>query len=126
MKYVREPIKVNVYIPASRRVRIYSPASFRKIFKYITLSRDEFAGYLKSLAAVAKAVEESGLEERVEFNVKTWMMWFWQPFMKGGFYSPAVMVDGKLISSGKIPDIDKVKEAVIEVDKRHEFLEDET
>lgn len=124
MKYIRESIKVNVYIPTNRRVRIYKPAAFRQIFKLITLSRDEFAGYLKSLATVAKAIKETGLDERVELNIKPWIIWFWRPFLRGGFSSPAVIVDGKLISSGKIPDIDEVKEAVLEVDKRHKFLED--
>ncbi len=65
-----------------------------------------------SIALVNRTVEEIGLD-RIDVEVKSWFLRFWEPLVKGGWHAPIVVVDGKVFSQGVVPDRDRLRSALL-------------
>ena len=53
-----------------------------------------------SIALVNRTVEEIGLD-RIDVEVKSWFLRFWEPLVKGGWHAPIVIVDGRGLQPGR-------------------------
>ena len=51
-------------------------------------------------------------EDRVYVDVKPWFNYLPQALLKGAWHPPAVLVNGKLISQGVVPDAGKLRERI--------------
>lgn len=62
--------------------------------------------------AQVHSVLSSHPDWQVELQVKPWLNHCWEALLKGGWHAPVVLVDDKLISQGKVPSYDVLKNAV--------------
>lgn len=115
-------IKVKIFTPCTRRVRIYSPKSLEKFSRYISLSKDQYQDYLRTFSVIGRAVEELEFGKMVRFYIRPWYLWFWYPLSKGAYKTPVVIIEEELVSFGKVPDLEKVKESLQKVARKKEFL----
>ena len=46
-------------------------------------------------------------------DVKPWFLWFWKPLFRfGAWKAPILVVDGRVVSQGVVPDDGKIAEAL--------------
>lgn len=74
------------------------------------------------VATVKQTVEELGLENQTKLKVKPWFLWWWQPlFLRFAWHAPIFVVNGKLISQGKIPNKETLVKTLQNVVQTTEF-----
>lgn len=65
------------------------------------------------VSLVRKTVFELGLEKRVCLIIKPWFSWWWEPLLKHfAWHAPILVIDGKVISQGIVPDKKKLINAL--------------
>lgn len=71
------------------------------------------------VAIVKKTINELGIEDKTRLTVKPWFLWWWQPLLTHfAWHAPILIINGKLISQGTVPDkkalikaFDEIKES---------------
>ena len=71
-----------------------------------------------SIAMVNRTVEEVG-RDRFLVEVKSWILRFWEPLIKGGWHAPIVTIDGRVFSQGVVPDRQELRSELIAAFERH-------
>lgn len=62
------------------------------------------------VAIVKKTINELGIETKTQLTIKPWFLWWWQPFFAHfAWHAPILVINGKLISQGEVPN----KEALV-------------
>ena len=59
----------------------------------------------------------------VDFRIKDWLTCWWEPFIKGGWHAPIVMVENKVISQGQALNRGLLSQAVIAAHAKRSVLE---
>ena len=116
-------IKIEIFTYFSKRVRVYVPQTHRFMYRHLSVSRDDYTEYQKTLQIVAKVVEEMGFEDKVSFNIRHFLLWYPRVLIKRAYRSPVVIIDGEVVASGAVPAKRKIKEVLTKMDIRHQFLE---
>ena len=62
---------------------------------------------------VHAVLQEQKIAGEVELIVRPWFLWFWAPLFKyGSFHAPMLIINGRLISAGIVPDKEKIVNAL--------------
>lgn len=62
---------------------------------------------------VRTVLREQKMADEVEVIVRPWFLWFWAPLFKyRSFHAPMLIINGKLISAGIVPDKEKIIDAL--------------
>lgn len=57
------------------------------------------------VAMVKKTIEDLGIESKTQITIKPWFLWWWQPLSAHfAWHAPILIINGKLISQGIVPD----------------------
>ena len=58
---------------------------------------------------VQDVVKELGVEEKVDLKIRPWFLWAWLPFFRYfAWHAPILVINGKLISQGIVPERQRV------------------
>jgi len=121
---LRRKILIDLYTYSSRRVYLYSPKYLIRFLRPFTLERREYDIYAKTALIALETIKGLEYKRMVVLRVRPWFFWFWRAFLKGGFKSPVVVVQGKLVSSGKIPKLTDFEEEIEKAHRKLKFLQD--
>lgn len=56
------------------------------------------------VAIVKKTINELGIETKTQLIIKPWFLWWWQPLLTHfAWHAPILIINGELISQGKVP-----------------------
>ena len=65
------------------------------------------------LGMLKDIITANGLEDQVKMVVRPWWLWWMVPLVRyGSFHAPQLIIDGKLISAGIVPDRTEVERAL--------------
>lgn len=71
------------------------------------------------VSLVRKTISDLGLEDKVSLTIKPWWLWWWEPlFLYFAWHAPILVINGKLISQGIVPD----KETLLKVLTNHQIV----
>jgi len=65
---------------------------------------------------VKKKMAKKGI--KVDVIIRPWANSFFRAILKGIYHPPGVVVGGKLVSQGIVPDKNKIEQAVLEANKK--------
>lgn len=67
------------------------------------------------VAMVKQTVQELGLEDQTKLEIKPWFLWWFKPLFKQlAWHAPILIINGKLISQGILPDKKIITYALIQ------------
>lgn len=67
------------------------------------------------IATVKKTINELGIETKTQLTVKPWFLWWWQPLLTHfAWHAPILIINGKLISQGIVPDKQTLNKVFLE------------
>ncbi|MCL5094215.1 MAG: hypothetical protein M1355_03725 [Patescibacteria group bacterium] len=121
---MKKVIKVDFYTYTSRRVYLYAPPFYHRFLRPFTLERREYDIYAKTAIVLIETLKTSKFKGIIRFRVRPWYLWFWRAFLKGGFKSPVIVVNHRLLSSGEVPALTKLEEELNKAYRKIVFLED--
>ncbi len=56
------------------------------------------------ISMVKNTIKHLGIEDKTQLTIKPWFLWWWQPLLKYiAFHAPILIINGKLVSQGKVP-----------------------
>lgn len=75
---------------------------------------------------VKKTISELGIEDKTRLSIKPWFLWWWQPlFFYFVWHTPILIINGRLISQGIVPNKETLIKALTQnVLRATEFNQD--
>ena len=53
------------------------------------------------------------MQDTTNLKIKPWFVWWFIPLVKfGSFHAPQLIINGKLISAGNVPPMEKIVDAL--------------
>jgi len=62
---------------------------------------------------VKDILKKHGIEDQVELIIRPWWLWCWLPLIQfNSFHAPQLIINGKLVSAGIVPEETAILEAL--------------